>query len=117
MKTQDLGQGIWLIAPVGYLTGGKETEAFEAEIKRLAELSVKHLILDCARVDVFNATALGVLISANSNFLRRDGALAFARVQERVEKVFEFIGLNRFFDIYPDVETAKSALLKRMSTQ
>jgi anti-anti-sigma factor len=74
MKQRQVGS-IFIVTPKGYLTGGKETDELEQAIKQLSEADARHLVINLAEAQHLNSTALGVLISAHSNFVRRGGQM------------------------------------------
>ena len=81
-------ESIAILAPKGYLTGGDETDELERTIKQLGESGNKHLIVNLADTQHLNSTALGVLISAHTNYVRRGGQMKLC------------------FDVYPSEEQA-----------
>jgi len=74
MKERTVGT-IVILAPKGYLTGGDETDELEQRIKALAEAGNKNLVINLAETQHLNSTALGVLISAHSSYVRRGGQM------------------------------------------
>jgi anti-anti-sigma factor len=58
-----------------------------------------------------NATTLGVIISAHSNFVRRGDKMVLASVDRRIENIFVITKLHLIFDIYPTVDQAVAALV------
>jgi anti-sigma B factor antagonist len=105
MKQRQVGS-IFIVAPKGYLTGGKETDELEQAIKQLSEVDAKHLVINLAEAQHLNSTALGVLISAHSNFVRRGGQMKLCSVDKRIENIFVITKLSLVFDVYPSEELA-----------
>jgi len=105
MKQRDVGS-IAIIMPHGYLTGGEETEEVDRAIKKLAEGGNKHLVVNLAEVEHLNSTALGVLISAHTNYVRRGGQMRLCSVDKRIENIFVITKLSLVFDVKPTEEQA-----------
>jgi anti-sigma B factor antagonist len=105
MKQRQVGN-IVVLSPKGYLTGGDETEELEQTIKSLGESGNKHLLINLGETQHLNSTALGVLISANSSYLRRGGQLKLCSVDKRIENIFVITKLSLVFDVYSNEEQA-----------
>lgn len=105
MKERQAGT-IVILSPKGYLTGGDETEELEQTIKKLGESGNKQLLINLAETQHLNSTALGVLISAHSNYVRRGGHMKLCSVDKRIENIFVITKLSLVFDVYPNEEQA-----------
>jgi anti-sigma B factor antagonist len=99
-------EGIVILAPKGYLTGGDETDELERTIKQLGDGGNKHLLINLSETQHLNSTALGVLISAHSNYVRRGGQMKLCSVDKRIENIFVITKLSLVFDVYPNEEQA-----------
>ena len=55
----------------GEFVGGNETDELKDKLNEIAQQEKKKLIIDLDNVKYLNSTALGVLISAHSNFAKR----------------------------------------------
>jgi anti-sigma B factor antagonist len=95
-----------ILTPKGYLTGGDETEALERALKTLAEEGNQHLVLNLSETQHLNSTALGVLISAHSNYVRRGGQMKLAAVDKRIQNIFVITKLSLVFDVHDTEEQA-----------
>jgi anti-sigma B factor antagonist len=114
MKSRQVG-AIAILTPKGYLTGGEETEELERGIKQLGEEGNKHLVINLSETQHLNSTALGVLISAHSNYVRRGGQMKLAAVDKRIENIFVITKLSLVFDVYPTEEQAIASFVERES--
>ena len=97
---------IVILTPRGYLTGGDETDELERKIKELSESGNKHLIVNLSETQHLNSTALGVLISAHSSYVRRTGQMKLCSVDKRIENIFVITKLSLVFDVFPNEEQA-----------
>ena len=114
MKSRQVGT-VAILTPKGYLTGGEETEQLERGIKQLGEEGNKHLIINLSETQHLNSTALGVLISAHSNYIRRGGQMKLAAIDKRIENIFVITKLSLVFDVYPSEEQAIASFAERES--
>lgn len=114
MKSRQVGS-IHILTPKGYLTGGEETEELERAIKQFGEENNKHLVINLSETQHLNSTALGVLISAHSNYTRRGGQMKLAAVDKRIENIFVITKLSLVFDVYPTEEQAIASFVERES--
>ena len=112
MRERQIGS-IAIITPKGYLTGGDETDELERKIKVLGEAGNKHLVINLAETQHLNSTALGVLISAHSNYVRRGGQMKLCSVDKRIENIFVITKLSLVFDVYPSEEQAIASFAER----
>jgi len=106
---RDVG-AVAILTPRGYLTGGEETEALETAIKELSEAGNLALVLNLSETQHLNSTALGVLISAHSNYLRRGGRMALAAVDKRIQNIFVITKLSLVFESYASEDEAIASL-------
>ena len=105
MKNRQVGD-IVILAPKGYLTGGDETDELEQAIKQLGEAGNKSLVINLGETQHLNSTALGVLISAHSSYVRRGGQMKLSSVDKRIENIFVITKLSLVFDVYASEEQA-----------
>jgi anti-sigma B factor antagonist len=99
-------ESIAILTPKGYLSGGDETDELERAIKALADGGNKSLIINLSETQHLNSTALGVLISAHSSYVRRGGQMKLCAVDKRIENIFVITKLAMVFDVYPTEEQA-----------
>ncbi len=76
----------------------------------LLEAGTKQVIVDLTKVEYFDSTALGVLIGGLKRMRERDGNLSLICPNPRIRRVFEITGLDKIFDIYNNVDEAKSGI-------
>ncbi len=114
MKQRQVGD-IAVVAPKGYLTGGDETDELERAIKSLGESGNKNLVINLGETQHLNSTALGVLISAHSSYIRRGGQMKLCCVDKRIENIFVITKLSMVFDVYPSEDQAIASFAERES--
>ncbi|MGE5480004.1 MAG: STAS domain-containing protein [Chloroflexota bacterium] len=94
----------------GQFIGGEETDELRKMLQSVAEQKKNKLIVDLAEVTYLNSTALGVLISAHANFVKRDGKIVICEVSETLYKIFVITKLTNVFNMAPTLEEAKKFL-------
>ena len=114
MKQRQVGN-IAILSPKGHLMGGDETEELEKTIKALSDGGNKQLLINLGETQHLNSTALGVLISAHSNYVRRGGQMKLCSVDKRIENIFVITKLSLVFDVYPGEEQAIQSFAERES--
>ena len=112
LKSRVVGT-ITILAPNGYLTGGEETDELQKAIQTLGDEGNKHLIINLSETQHLNSTALGVLISAHSNYVRRGGHMKLCAVDKRIENIFVITKLSMVFDVYSTEEQAIASFAER----
>jgi anti-sigma B factor antagonist len=108
-------ESIVVLTPKGYLTGGEETDELDRAIKQLGEGGNKHLLINLSETQHLNSTALGVLISAHSSYVRRNGQMKLCSVDKRIENIFVITKLSLVFDVYPNEEQAIASFAESRS--
>ncbi|HET7225989.1 MAG TPA: STAS domain-containing protein [Candidatus Eisenbacteria bacterium] len=114
MKQRQVGS-ITVLTPRGYLTGGDETDELEQTIRQLGEGGNKHLVINLGETQHLNSTALGVLISAHTNYVRRGGQMKLCSVDKRIENIFVITKLSLVFDVYGSEEQAIASFAEKES--
>jgi anti-sigma B factor antagonist len=67
------------------------------------------LVVDLSDVTFLDSTGLGVLVGRLKIARTRSGSLRLVVTAERVLRVFAITGLDKVFEIYPDLEAALDA--------
>lgn len=80
-------------------------DCVEEEIKN----GNRKLILDCGQLDYISSIGLGMLIRVNARMKKIGGEVKLAAVQGAVAQVLSVVGLNRVFELYPNVDEAITA--------
>ena len=104
---------VTIISPKGYLTGGDETDELDKKIQTLSEAGNKELVINLGETQHLNSTALGVLIKAHTNYVRRGGQVKLCSVDKRIENIFVITKLSLVFDVYPNEDQAIASFAKR----
>jgi anti-sigma B factor antagonist len=108
VRVEKIGD-VAVVTPEGQFWGGKETDDLENVFKELAAQGNAKAVLNLEKVDYLNSTALGVLVSAHSNYSKRGGAIKLTNLDKRVKSIFVITKLTLVFDVCDDNKTALKA--------
>jgi anti-anti-sigma factor len=89
---------------------GNTVPNFQNTLEEIQQKGVQCLILDMSKIKYVNSTGLGSLVKYADTFKNSGGGMALIKVPAKVKIVIEMLGLNAFFDICPDIESARQAL-------
>lgn len=90
----------------GQFIGGEETDQLRDTLRGLSEKHENKLIINLEKVTYLNSTALGVLISAHANFVKRGGKIILCNVSKSIENIFVITKLTLVFPICSTLEEA-----------
>lgn len=90
----------------GQFIGGDETDNLRSKLQEIAQQQKNNLILNLENVTYLNSTALGVLISAHANFVKRGGKIALCNVSKSIENIFVITKLTLVFPIFNSLNEA-----------
>jgi len=90
----------------GQFIGGEETDALRDALMGISQKQQNNLVINLADVSYLNSTALGVLISAHANFVKRNGKIILCNVSKSIENIFVITKLTLVFNIADTLEEA-----------
>ncbi len=90
----------------GQFIGGKETDELRKTLNEFSQQNESKLVIDLAGVTYLNSAALGVLIAANSNFLKRKARIVLCNLDKNIENIFIITKLSLVFEIAEDIDSA-----------
>lgn len=79
---------------------------FQTQLNSVKERGLNRFILDMENVKYVNSTGLGYLINLSDSVSSDKGGITLVKVQPKVKVVFDMLGLNAFFKIYPTRDEA-----------
>jgi anti-sigma B factor antagonist len=80
-----------------------------AQLNELVVAGKVDIVIDLSEVDFVDSTGLGALIGTRRRVHAFHGSLTLVIPNEAVMKVFTITGLEKVFDIYPDLDAAFEA--------
>lgn len=99
--------GINVLRLAGRFIGGEETDALRS---KLSQLSNNNLILDLSEVSYMNSTALGILISAQSDFITKNNQIVLVNASDSVRDLLNLTQLTLVFKVLSTIEEAKNII-------
>ena len=107
---------VYRLAPQGRLDA-VTVPALETVIDE--QLTARHfrLIIDLAEVGYMSSSGLRALLRARRQAQSGGGDVVLCALNERVAEVFEMIGFNNLFRIFPTAAEAAAALTKTVSAR
>ncbi|HXX93524.1 MAG TPA: STAS domain-containing protein, partial [Planctomycetota bacterium] len=91
----------------------KTVITFQTHLNSVKERGIERFIMDMENVKYVNSTGLGYLINLSDSVGPEKGGISLVKVQPKVKVVFDMLGLNAFFKIFPTREEA----LKHMTQE
>lgn len=98
--------GDWSVVRVGGEIDLATAPTLRERLASVIEGGDHRLVIDLGGVDFIDSTGLGSLIGALKRIRSHDGELRLVCDEPRILKVFEITGLDRVFEISPDLEAA-----------
>ncbi len=98
--------GIGLIEVKGSLVGGEETIELRRAIAGFIDREYAKLIIDLSNVTYLNSTAIGVLVSAHTSYVKRSWSIKLCGLNKTIKSVFVITKLALVFDVYDKREEA-----------
>lgn len=86
---------------------------FREHVRTVIDSGACRLVIDLLDVSFMDSTGLGVLFNALKRLRSRDGELAIVCDDANIHALFEIVGLERIFAIYPSRDAAARALAAR----
>ena len=105
----DRREGVAILYTEGYINNQGGEEIARAAYK-LLEDGYKSLLLNLGGTKIVNSIGISILIEIIEKMIEIDGRLAFCCLTPTIEKTFHIMGLAQYAGIYPDEQTAVSAL-------
>jgi anti-anti-sigma factor len=109
LKTID-GDDVSALAEMTGAIDGNTVPSFQETLEEIKTKGIQRLVLDMSKIKYVNSTGLGSLVKYADAFKSSGGGMALIKVPAKVKIVIEMLGLNAFFDICADLDTALSAL-------
>jgi len=108
---ETLPDQVYRIAPQGRLDA-VTVPSLEAVIDEHLTAGHVRLVIDLAGVTYISSSGLRALLRARRQAQAGGGDVALCDMSERVKEVFDMIGFNNLFRIFPDASEAAATLAK-----
>ncbi|MBI1390971.1 MAG: anti-sigma factor antagonist [bacterium] len=87
----------------------RSPESLQSYFSELVEENRVRIIIDLENVSYVSSAVLGVLITLCKDFKDRGGAVKLLNAQPTVSNVLRMTRLDRLFEMYNDLSTAKQS--------
>ncbi len=84
-------------------------EELVSELGKLVDAGARKLIVDCSRLGFISSYGIAVLVRLHKKLAERGGDVKLAALESRVARLIDLVGLERVFQIYPNVDGARNA--------
>ncbi len=103
--TERLENGIMILALDGRIDS-EGAEQFDAALRNVLDKGQSKIVLDMAAVRYLNSSGLRTLADVLTKSKAAGGGLRVVTPSERVQRIFEVAGFDKFFKPYDSVEAA-----------
>lgn len=83
-----------------------QLESQYREMEICVNVDRPRLVLDCSMVERLDRPVIRFLLCSLEEALKRNGDIRLAAMHPELRAVFESMGLERLFQVYPDVDSA-----------
>lgn len=105
---QELPEDVWLVGVSGRVDQ-TQTSELEEKLDQLLEAGHHRLIVDLSEATYINSGGLRCLVTAWRHARERGGDAYLCCLQPRVHGVFDMVGFDKVFQIYPTRQAAQKA--------
>lgn len=99
VETRDIGD-VSLIYPRGFINA-HTVRLFESEIQRALAAGRFKLVVSCQGLAYIASAGLGAIMGAIEEVRENGGDIRVAELNESVRNIFEILGFNHLYKIYP----------------
>ncbi|GJM42812.1 MAG: anti-sigma factor antagonist [Ardenticatenaceae bacterium] len=106
---ETVGEGIWLVGVNGRLDQTLNPE-LERQLMALLDDGKSKLIVDFTQVSYINSGGLRALVTGWRKAQQQAGDLVLCGLNGRIQEVFDMVGFDQLFKIFPDRQAAQDSL-------
>jgi anti-sigma B factor antagonist len=99
VDTREL-EGVVLLYPRGFINA-HTVRVFETEIQRALERRRYNIVVSCAGLKYIASAGLGALMGVIEEVRTNGGDIRIADLNETVRNIFEILGFNHLYRIFP----------------
>jgi anti-sigma B factor antagonist len=93
-------EGVVLLYPKGFLNA-HTVRLFESEIQRALDDQRYRIVVNCAGLTYIASAGLGALMGVIEEIRHHGGDIRLADLNETVRNIFEILGFNHLYRIFP----------------
>jgi len=102
--------GILILKIAGFIDASN-INLFDRQMHEQIENGYSKIILDFSELQYMNSSALGILLDLHQLTARRQGSMRIINLPRKIEKTFEMLGFNDYFQIFSEKEKALQSFL------
>lgn len=99
VETRDL-EDVTLLYPKGYINA-HTVRLFEGELQKSLEQKRFKIVVNCAGLSYIASAGLGAIMGAIEEIRTNGGDLRLTNLNETVLNIFEILGFNHLYKIFP----------------
>ena len=99
VETRDV-EGVTLLYPKGFINA-HTVRVFEGEIQKALAQGQFKIVVNCAGLAYIASAGLGAIMGAIEEIRGNGGDLRLAHLNETVRNIFEILGFNQLYRIFP----------------
>jgi anti-sigma B factor antagonist len=107
VETRDVGE-VTLLYPRGFINA-HTVRLFEAELQKALQKGRFKLVLNCAELVYIASAGLGAIMGSIEEIRGQGGDLRLTALNETVLNIFEILGFNHLYRIFPSEPEAISS--------
>lgn len=108
IREERVSDNCWVVLVDGRLDQS-QNGALHASLNRLLEDGQNNLIVDLSETTYINSGGLRCLVTAWRLAKQQDGDLFLSGLNDRLNEVFEMVGFDQVFKIFPTYTEAQTA--------
>jgi anti-anti-sigma factor len=108
IRQEELNDDTWLVAVSGRLDQ-TQTAELESAFDALIDAGHVRLVVDLSEVTYINSGGLRCLVTAWRKAKQDGGNLFLTGLRARVREVFDMVGFDKVFEVFPDRRSAAAA--------
>jgi anti-anti-sigma factor len=101
-----------IVVPEGMLSGGRETDQVESELRRHVQANEKHILLDLRNTSHLASVAIGMLVGVHTSSSNRGLTFAVCNVERRITNTLTILRLVNVLNVYDKREEALEAFAR-----
>ena len=107
VESRDVG-GVVLLYPKGFINA-HTVRLFEGALQKAISLKQFKIVVNCSGLSYIASAGLGAMMGAIEEIRSNGGDLRLASANETVQNIFEILGFNHLYRIFPSEGEAVSS--------
>lgn len=100
-------EGIFQVYLNGYLDAHSAPQ-LETEIEKIIQGNNYKIIFEFSNLEYISSAGLGIFMTFIEEVRKNNGDIKLTNMTEKVKVIFDLLGFNMLFEIYPTLEEARA---------